>query len=264
MAWEPQKNYAERREARATRLRDRADKAEAASEAAHAGVKAIADRIPLGQPILVGHHSEGRARRDQDKIHRGMQKTVELSRKAEHLHSRANAAERNAAISSDDPEAIEKLEAKLLLVRAERARWRLIAAAMRKKAPEKRVEELRKLEPFSSEELKTLRFSGDVSYMTKNLGAEERRIQARMTELRERAQAPAPESVELNGIAITEEDNRVRMTFPGKPEQRVRIDLKSSGFRFARSLGVWQRHASTQAWHHAKRIAGEGPPWTTK
>jgi hypothetical protein len=33
--------------------------------------------IPFGQPILVGHHSEGRARRDQGRIESGMRAGVE-------------------------------------------------------------------------------------------------------------------------------------------------------------------------------------------
>ena len=37
------------------------DKRAADAERAHAGVNAITDGIPLGQPILVGHHSEKRA-----------------------------------------------------------------------------------------------------------------------------------------------------------------------------------------------------------
>jgi hypothetical protein len=53
----------ERREARAARLREWADKREAKSTAAFDAVRQIADNIPMGQPILVGHHSESAAAR---------------------------------------------------------------------------------------------------------------------------------------------------------------------------------------------------------
>jgi hypothetical protein len=41
-----------------------ADSAAERFEAEHAAERAILDRIPMGQPIQVGHHSEGRHRRD--------------------------------------------------------------------------------------------------------------------------------------------------------------------------------------------------------
>ena len=56
--------YRERRLAKAERLREWAEKRQAKSAAAFKGVHTIADGIPFGQPILVGHHSERHARRD--------------------------------------------------------------------------------------------------------------------------------------------------------------------------------------------------------
>jgi len=82
----------ERAEDRAERFSgygaNRANEADATRKA----VRQIADGIPFGQPILVGHHSEGRARRDQDRIARGMQKTCELWKAAEHWQRRAESA----------------------------------------------------------------------------------------------------------------------------------------------------------------------------
>jgi hypothetical protein len=54
---------------------------------------------------------------------------------------------------------------------------------------------------------------------------------------------------------IVEADNRVKLTFPGKPSDAVRSELKSSGFRWAPSEGVWQRNAGSTATYHAERIA---------
>ena len=53
----------ERAQERAERFEEYSDKREAEAHRAKAAVDAIADGIPLGQPILVGHHSERRARR---------------------------------------------------------------------------------------------------------------------------------------------------------------------------------------------------------
>jgi len=55
----------ERAERRADYHEEHAGKAAAASDAAWQAEHRILDNIPLGQPILVGHHSERRHRRDQ-------------------------------------------------------------------------------------------------------------------------------------------------------------------------------------------------------
>ena len=71
--------------------------------------KSITDPIPLGQPILVGHHSERRHRRDIQRSHDDMRKSVEAQNKADYYASKTV----STAIASDDPEAIQKLKDKL-------------------------------------------------------------------------------------------------------------------------------------------------------
>lgn len=116
--------YRERREARAERLRDWADRREAKSDAALASAKRIADAIPFGQPILVGHHSEARHRRDLDRIDRGMRAGVENARRADDMRSRADGIESQLAgsIYSDDVDAIERLEERIADLEAKRER----------------------------------------------------------------------------------------------------------------------------------------------
>jgi hypothetical protein len=65
--------------------------------AAAAAVETITGGIPLGQPILVGHHSERRARRDAERIERGLQKVVDLWDSAEYWTRRAGRALKHAA-----------------------------------------------------------------------------------------------------------------------------------------------------------------------
>ena len=69
-----------------------------AADAEHArkAVSAIADGIPLGQPILVGHHSERHARRDADKIENGMRRAVRLWETSAYWQQRAAGAIRHA------------------------------------------------------------------------------------------------------------------------------------------------------------------------
>ncbi len=59
------------------------------AQSAHDGAKAIADNIPFGQPILVGHHSEKRARKDAERIESGMRKAVSMWETAEYWENRA-------------------------------------------------------------------------------------------------------------------------------------------------------------------------------
>lgn len=81
------------------RAEERADRFDGYSERrlqdAHrtkAAVDAIADNIPFGQPILVGHHSEKRARRDAEKIENGMRKAVKLWETSKYWTDRAAGA----------------------------------------------------------------------------------------------------------------------------------------------------------------------------
>ena len=59
---------------RAERFEDYREKRTGDAERAREAVSAIADNIPLGQPILVGHHSERHARKDAEKIENGMRR----------------------------------------------------------------------------------------------------------------------------------------------------------------------------------------------
>lgn len=114
--------YRDRRLARAERLRGWSDTNAARSDARYAGAKQIADGIPFGQPILVGHHSERRHRRDAGRIHDGMRAAIDLDDKARRQSSSADEIEAQAAgaIYDDDPDAIEALTAKLAKLEARR------------------------------------------------------------------------------------------------------------------------------------------------
>lgn len=68
----------ERSEERAERFDTYSDKRASDAQRAQDGVSAIAGGIPLGQPILIGHHSEKGARRDADKIENGMRRAVKM------------------------------------------------------------------------------------------------------------------------------------------------------------------------------------------
>lgn len=90
------KSLVERAEERADRFEDYSEKRANDAERAHAAVKTIADGIPLGQPILVGHHSEKRARKDAERIENGMRRAVKMWETSEYWTYRAAGAMRHA------------------------------------------------------------------------------------------------------------------------------------------------------------------------
>ncbi|HCJ6323635.1 TPA: DUF3560 domain-containing protein [Citrobacter farmeri] len=86
----------ERQEQRADRFSVYSDKRAGESEQELVHVDALASAIPAGQPILVGHHSERRARRDAQRIENGMKRAVMLFERAEYWAERAQASLRHA------------------------------------------------------------------------------------------------------------------------------------------------------------------------
>lgn len=86
------RSLTERAKERAERFASYSDNRRRDAEQAHAGVKSITSNIPLGQPILVGHHSERRARRDAERIENGMRKAVRMWDTADYWKERAAAA----------------------------------------------------------------------------------------------------------------------------------------------------------------------------
>lgn len=87
----------ERAAFRSERFAVYSDKRGAEAEHARETVAAITDHIPLGQPILVGHHSEKRARRDAERIECGMRKAVNLWETSNYWSSRAASVKRHAS-----------------------------------------------------------------------------------------------------------------------------------------------------------------------
>lgn len=108
----PIEDYEERLEAKRERLHERAGRKDAESRSRLAAADATAAAIPLGQPVLVGHHSEKRHRRDLDRMSSNISRGLEAGREAGTLRQRAESLG-EGGISSDDPEALALLRDKL-------------------------------------------------------------------------------------------------------------------------------------------------------
>ncbi|MHC4181507.1 MAG: DUF3560 domain-containing protein [Planctomycetota bacterium] len=89
-------SLADRAEERAERFAEYQEKRADDADATRQAVAELADGIPLGQPILVGHHSERRARKDAQRIENGMRRAVRLWECSQYWEDRAAGALRHA------------------------------------------------------------------------------------------------------------------------------------------------------------------------
>jgi hypothetical protein len=265
-------NYEAKKAARISRYRGRASAATQEANQRYAQAKKMADIIPFGQPILVGHHSEGKDRRYRGRISQNFQASFEAQKKAAYWQERATAAAQNTAISSDDPCAVEKLKAKLATQEDFQTRLKQINASCRKAKLTKSDLQLdRKLETLglSIDERKYLFSWGECkadgtiafpSFLLTNNNATIRSIKERIKSLEAKAKDQSSEWM-IGGVTISDnvEDNRLQLYFPNKPAQAVRNALKSNGFRWSPSNGCWQRQRSSAARYWAEKICCKHP-----
>lgn len=257
------RDYQERKEARIDRLNARAQKNAEESAAAYKQAAAIADRIPMGQPILVGHHSERHARRDQERIAHSMDKSVEAGERAGYYAGRAQAAASNTAISSDDPEALDKLHDKLERLQAAQAQDKMLNAYYRKHKTLKGCEGIsdsaaERMEAQMADQPERLRRPVP-AWALSNRNAEINRLKKRIEKLHI---VDSMEDAEIEfdgGVIVSNSDvNRVQIIFDEKPDDAMRQTLKSYGFRWAPSEGAWQIQRTPSNLRKAERICKGG------
>lgn len=231
----------ERLEARLERRRAWAANRERQAEQAFTRAHAIADQIPLGQPILVGHHSERRARRDQDRIHSAMSAGVAASKIAAHHEAKAAglADQLARSVFADDPDAIEALEERIARLEEDLARKKQANAAFRatKGAPgwaavaglSERVEttaaEMMRQCPW-------IRLPFDPT----NDRATVRRLRQRLDEIRTR-QARQQAVEEAGGTLVTVAGAYALVQFAERPDDETLAALRAAGYTWRQ--GRW-------------------------
>lgn len=107
-------NAQERAKLKAEKYNQWSNSAENQSTQAYNRSKEIVKFIPMGQPILVGHHSENRHRSDLNKADNAMRKCVELSDKANNHSAKSEYwASKANTINLSMPESLDFFEYKL-------------------------------------------------------------------------------------------------------------------------------------------------------
>ena len=238
--------YEAKQEAKRERLKASAERARGKGRALLDDVRERADLIPFGQPILVGHHSERADRKFRAKLHTDTGKAFATLEHADALDARADAVG-TGGVSGDDPDALDKLSAKLADL-AERQRMMKAANGVLRKHvdPAERLAAVLAI-GFGAEEAKrivTPDFCGRVgfSYSLQNNNANMRRIKQRIETLQ---RVRAMDTTEKQGaFYVYREDadkNRLMFLFEGKPSAEVRTILKRHGFRWSPTRSAWVR-----------------------
>lgn len=203
------KDYLKRQQMKKERYKELADKARRKSKEQADKHNMIANTIPMGQPILADHYSASKHRNDIEKMQNAIESSVREDEKANYYDSKVNTIENNTTISSDDPQAIQKLEQKLqaledykVKVKArEHQKWELTNINQQMRSVKERIQELKELDELQFEEIN---FDG--------------------------------------GKVIRNVDvNRIQFIFDSIPDEKVRDILKHRGFKWSRYESAWQR-----------------------
>ena len=193
-----------------------------------------------------------------------MRQSISADEKADYYEGKARAAASNRAISSDDPDAVQKLQEKLTALEKLQAKMKTINAYYRKH------QTCRGCEGITDEEAARLdqRVKDGYSWETapyppfalSNNNQEIHRIKKRLETLTQNREVGF-QGWEFDGgkVVANDDKNRLQIFFDEIPPAEVREALKGHGFRWARSEGAWQRQLSSNAIYAARHIAAIRP-----
>lgn len=171
----------------------------------------------------------------------------------------------HGGISSDDPNAVAKLKAKLERLEKSQATMKTANAYFRKHKTMDGCPDL------SEETIESIKAEMQKPYhhcdapfepwALSNNSAEIRRVKQRIAELEARQNAPTPEGWEFDGgkVVINTGINRLQILFNEKPDEETRTALKVNGFRWSPKESAWQRQYTDNAVWAAKRLSFLAP-----
>jgi len=235
--------YQDKQNRKLERYQELADKNEVRSNDLFEHSHKLGDMIPLGQPILIGHHSEGMHRRHLDKIHNATKKAIEAKEKSEYYQGKADNVLNPRGISADDPEAIIKLNSEIQELETQRIYLKnnyVFKAGV--KDYEEGSEHYRKLELES---------------VSRKIRDKKKRID----ELRALKNIADIDTTINNVRVFTDKtDNRLKISFPCKPNPDIISKLKHSGFHWSPFNKTWQKMIGNYAIVLAEQIQVEFKP----
>lgn len=95
-------------------------------------------------------------------------------------------------------------------------------------------------------------------FALQNNSANIRRMKERLAQIETAKATPATQQENAGGVRMEDcpAENRVRLYFPGKPDEAVRAELKANAFRWTPTLGCWQAYRNSRSLEVAKLFLG--------
>jgi hypothetical protein len=205
--------YEQKQEARRERLAARAERLAEKSQQAFARSSRAMDGIPFGQPILVGHHSEGRHRAALKRSDNAMRQCCELLKQANETARRAESIG-SGGISSDDPDAVTKLEQRLAELEAKRIK---------------------------------IKARDHESWELSNLAANIRRIKQRIAELKRPAPKFNPIDTPLYSVTLDVEENRIVLKLKERISKEAFKGLRHQAWLWSPTRNAFVKKLSAHA-----------------
>ena len=254
-------NRKEKQEARADRYRELAGKARCQSTEAYNQSHKMVEHIPLGQPILVGHHSERSHRNLLDRSWNTIGKSVKLEEKTEYFERKAEAAENNNNIYLEDDDAVDRLQERIDALEKSQSMMKAANKVLRSKKLND-VAKVEQLQGMGFSEEKAIELTkpamygyGFPSYMPTNNNARIRDAKLRLEKAKKLKETETKEYV-INDVRVVEntEDNRLQLFFSGVPSEDIRDQLKYNAFRWSRYNKCWQSYLNRRQISRAKEL----------
>lgn len=257
-------DYEERKQARIDYYREKAEQARQESHQLYQQSSDMLSGIPPGQPILTDHHSARGHRRLLERVDQKMGQSVAASEKADYYEHKAEAAENNTAISSDDPDALDKLKARLEGLKSKQIFMKKVNAYYRKYKTCQGCEGVSEELAAELDESMKSAYSWETapfpSYALSNNNQNIKRIESRIQQL-ERAQEAGYRGWDFEGgtVVPNQEENRLQIIFDEIPPEELRRELSHRGFHWSRRNQAWQRQLNFNAIRAASYIQALRP-----
>ncbi|MCI8704864.1 MAG: DUF3560 domain-containing protein [Anaerotignum sp.] len=168
--------------------------------------------------------------------------------------------ENSRIISSDDPDALEKLRKKLESLQKQQEYMKRANAYYKKHQTMQGFEGMNDATAVHMDSYIQLNYYGKKpfpSFQLENNNANIRRIKERIAGLEKRDSAAFGEGWAFPGgsVVMNAEENRIQVLFDEKPDEEMRGALKSNGFKWAPSKNAWQRQLNENGIRALRRIA---------
>lgn len=252
-------SYEEKKHRRIDYYNEKAEKFEQESSRLSKESSRMIDAIPMGQPLMPDHHSYKSDKNFRDRAWNKMDKSVEAGKKADYYRGKAEAAENNTSISSDDPEAVAKLKEKLEKRQNLQSHMKKVNTYYRKNGTMKGFEGISDEKAAEIDEAVKNGYSWITApyapYELSNNNAEINRLKKRIASLERREETGFVGWQFEGGEAVANQDeNRLQLLFDEKPSEEQRSELKGWGFRWSPSNKAWQRQLNSNAIYAAGQI----------